>query len=348
MTKRLFPFVLGIIMALMLAACSGGETNAPESEADPAEGESEQAEATGSSEGEADGESFVIGTSVPSLEFTFFVAAQKSWEATAEELGVEALFFNGEDNQSKQNQDIEDMVTRGVDALVIIPITTEGVVPAIRHANENGIPVFTVDRSVADESGVEVVAHIGTNHEDMGEHAAQKFLEGLEELHPDAETWKVAELEGTPGSSAAIERGKGIHNILEADDRVEIVTSLTGEFSSTVALDVTEDILTANSDLHGIISHNDMMIEGALQAASGAGRAEDLVLFGMDGQISTVEKVLSGEIYGTSLQLPSMLGDGMKTALAYLNGEEIEDNVWVPTELIHKENAEEMLETKAW
>ena len=145
------------------------------------------------------------------------------------------------------------MVTRGVDALVIIPITTEGVIPAIKYANENGVPVFTVDRSVAEGSGVDVVAHIGTNHEEMGESAAKKFLEGLEEMYPDAETWKVAELEGTPGSSAAIERGKGIHNILDANDRVEIVTSLTGEFSSTVALDVTEDILTANSELHGII-----------------------------------------------------------------------------------------------
>lgn len=334
MRKSQLYLMLIIVLCCVMAACS-------QDTGSEAEG--------GTDNGEANNESdnIVIGTSVPSLEFTFFVAAQKSWEATAEELGVEALFFNAEDNQSKQNQDIEDMVTRGVDALVIIPITTEGVIPAIRHANEQGIPVFTVDRSVEGDS-VDIVAHIGTNHVEMGESAARKFLEGLEEKHPDAETWKVAELEGTPGSSAAIERGRGIHNVLEADERVEIVTSLTGEFSSTVALGVAEDILTANSELHGFISHNDMMIEGALQAANAAGRAEDLVLFGMDGQVSTVEKIITGEIYGTSLQLPSMLGDGMKAAFAHLNGEEVEQNVWVPTELIYQENAEEMLETKAW
>lgn len=350
MKKNWLLLVIGSLLALMIVACSGGGGSSSSSSSPDSNSESNSSnDAEQSVEESSDGEKYVIGTSVPSLEFTFFVATQKEWEQAAEEQGVEALFFNGEDNQSKQNQDIEDMVTRGVDALVIIPITTEGVIPAIRYANENGIPVFTVDRSVAEGSGVEVVAHIGTNHVDMGENAARKFLQGLEELHPDVATWKVAELEGTPGSSAAIERGRGIHNVLEADDRVEIVTSLTGEFSSTVALDVTEDILTAHSELHGIIAHNDMMIEGALQAAKGAGRAEDLVLYGMDGQVSTVERVLAGEIYGTSLQLPRMLGDGLRTAVKYLNGEEVEENVWVPTEIIDRDNAQSMLdEGKAW
>lgn len=337
MRKTFMLILLGGLLSFIVACSGGGETSSSSSDGQDSGGE------------KSEGDRYVIGTSVPSLEFTFFVATQKEWEKAAEELDVEALFFNGEDNQSKQNQDIEDMVTRGVDALVIIPITTEGVIPAIRYANENGIPVFTVDRSVAEGSDVEIVAHIGTNHVEMGENAARKFLEGLEERYPDVEKWKVAELEGTPGSSAAIERGRGIHNVLEADERVEIVTSLTGEFSSTVALDVTEDILTAHSELHGIIAHNDMMIEGALQAAKGAGRAEELVLFGMDGQISTVERVLSGEIYGTSLQLPRMLGDGLRTAVKYLNGEEVEENVWVPTEIIDRNNAQAMLdEGKAW
>lgn len=346
MIRKCFVLMLAVAFVLALVGCSEGSSSNAEGNSGTNDAGENNAAGNAAS-GNADNGDLLIGASVPSLEFTFFVAAQKSWEEAADELGVEAPFYNAEDNQSKQNQDLEDMVTRGVDAIVVIPITTEGAVPAIKYANENGVPVFTVDRSAEGED-VEVVAHIGTNHVDMGEKAAQQFLEGLEERHPDVETWKVAELEGTPGSSAAIERGQGIHNVLEADDRVEIVTSLTGEFSSTVALDVAEDILTSNPELHGIISHNDMMIEGALQAASAANRADELVLVGMDGQKSTVQHIIEGNIYGTSLQLPSMLGDGLRTAVDYLNGEDVEENVWVPTELIDSSNAEEMLETEAW
>src|SRR5690625_3982389 len=109
--KRLFSFLLLVFAVLfVLSACGGEDTGAPESEAtDEVEEEDageEADEAADQEEGsaEVDASDIVVGTSVPSLEFTFFVAAQKSWEEAAEEMGVEALFFNAEDNQSKQNQ----------------------------------------------------------------------------------------------------------------------------------------------------------------------------------------------------------------------------------------------------
>jgi len=338
-------FIVSMLVFLLAACGSSPQQGSPETGQAPNNNTSQPDQSAADKKEE---KKFVIGTSVPSLEFTFFVAAQKAWEEAAKELDVEAPFYNGENNQAKQNKDIEDMVVKKVDAIVVIPITTEGVIPAIRYANENGIPVFTVDRSIT-SGEAEIVAHIGTNHEEMGENAAKLFLRGLEEKYPDAKEYKIAELLGTPGSSAAIERGKGIHNILEKDPRIKFVASLNGEFQSTLATTVTENILTANPELHGIIAHNDMMIEGALQAATTAGRDKDLIMVGMDGQISTAEKIKSGEIYGTFLQLPSMLGDGMKAAIKHLNGEKVDENVWVPTELIDKANVEDMIsQQKVW
>ncbi|SDI42267.1 D-ribose ABC transporter substrate-binding protein [Paenibacillus naphthalenovorans] len=330
-----------ILLLVFLTACSGSApsgsngsaTNQPPTPAPQGGGTADK--------------KLVIGTSVPSLEFTFFVAAQKSWQETAKELGVEAPFYNAENNQAKQNRDVEDMIVKKVNAIVLIPITTEGVTPAIKAANEAGIPVFTVDRSVTSKDA-KVVAHIGTNHEDMGENAAKLFLKGLEEKYPNEPVWNVAELQGTPGSSAAIERGKGIHNILENNPKVKIVASLNGEFQSTTAMRAAENILTANKTLHGFIAHNDMMIEGAWQAAKAANRDTQLIMVGMDGQKSTVEKIKSGEIYGSALQYPSMLGDGLKTAVKHLNQEKVEEQVWVPTDLIDQANADDMLKTKAW
>jgi ribose transport system substrate-binding protein len=349
MIRKNVSLFLTFMLALFLTACGSApqQSGTTQNQSKPPSGSPAPSNGSSGSNTPA-AKKLVIGTSVPSLEFTFFVAAQKAWEDAAKQAGAEAPFYNAENNQAKQNKDIEDMVVKKVNAIVVIPITTDGVIPAIKYANENGIPVFTVDRSIS-SGDAKVVAHIGTNHEDMGEKAAKLFLKGLEEKYPNAKEFKVAELQGTPGSSAAIERGKGLHNVLDKDPRVKFVASLNGEFQSTLATTVTENILTANPQLQGIISHNDMMIEGALQAATTANRAKDLVMVGMDGQVSTVKKILSGEIYGTYLQLPSMLGDGLKAAVKHLNGEKVDEKVWVPTEQIDKSNADQMLKSnKAW
>lgn len=298
------------------------------------------------STGEGNSDKIVIGTSVASLGFLFFVEGQKAAEAAAEELGIDINFYDAEENQAKQNQDIEDMIVKGVDAIVVAPVTTEGIVPAIKQANEKNIPVFTVDRYV-DSDEVEIVAHLGTDNIDMGANAAELFIKGLEAKYPNVEVFKVAELIGTAGSSTAMERGKGIHSILENHSKIEFVANLNADFQTTEAVSTTEDILTSNKELHGIIAHNDMMIEGAFRAADAAGRAEDLILVGMDGQKSTVEQIIKGDIYGSYLQQAAMLGEGVRTAVKHLDGEEVEKVIAIPTEEINPENAEEMVK-KAW
>lgn len=331
MVKRI-SLLLVIFVLVILSACSGSKDSGTSS--------------NDTSGGEEEKEKVVIGTSVASLGFLFFVEGQKASEAAAAELGVETIFYDAEENQAKQNQDIEDMIVKKVDAIVVAPVTTEGVIPAIKQANEKGIPVFTVDRYV-DSDEVDIVAHLGTDNIDMGKNAGELFLKGLEEKYPNEEVYKVAELIGTAGSSTAMERGEGIHSVLADNPKIEFLINLNADFQSTTAMSVTEDILTSTKELHGIIAHNDMMIEGAFRAADDADRAKDLVLVGMDGQKSTVEQIISGDIYGTYLQQPAMLADALRAAVKHLDGEEMDKIIAVPTEEINPENASEMVE-KAW
>src|SRR5690625_1916815 len=259
MMKR-FSYLLLILVFGFLVACSNG-------------GDDASGDGSGSSDG--GDEKLVIGTSVASLEFLFFAEGQKAAEKVADELGIDIIFYDAEENQGKQNQDIEDMIVKGVDAIVVAPVTTEGIVPAVKEANEKGIPVLTVDRYVESDE-VEIVSHLGTDNIDMGENAAELFVKGLEDKFPNEEVFKVAELIGTAGSSTAMERGEGIHKVLENHPKIEFVANLDADFQATEATSTTEDILTSNKELHGIIAHNDMMIEGAFRAADAANRADDL------------------------------------------------------------------------
>ena len=121
------------------------------------------------------------------------------------------------------------MIAKGMDGIVIIPITVEGAVPAIQYANEKNVPVITVDRQITEDADCEVLGFVGSDHKPMGVGCAELLVEGLEKMYPNEPEWIVVELTGTPGSSAAIDRGAGIHEVLDPIDKVTVKT-FNGEF----------------------------------------------------------------------------------------------------------------------
>ena len=328
--KKVISVVLVLCLVLVAVAC-GAKTEdvAEDAAAAPAEDEV----------------MYEFGLSVPSLEFTFFAAMKTAMEDTFPKDGVDVTVYNGENNQEKQNKDIEDMITKGLDGIVLIPITVEGAVPAVKYANDQGVPVITVDRAITPDTGVETVSFVGSDHYPMGVQAGEQLIAALEAKFPDAETWDVVELEGTPGSSAAIDRGRGINDVLGKDDRINLISSLNGEFATTTATSIAEDVLTANPDLHGFVCHNDMMAEGVYQALINANKLGDVVIIGIDGQRSTVEKIAEGNIHGTVIQYPGKMAiKGIELLVDFIEGKDVEEIVFVPTEQIPPSEAQRYLD----
>jgi ribose transport system substrate-binding protein len=288
---------------------------------------------------------YKIGLSLPSYEFTLFSAMAELFESECKKNGVEGQVFNAESNQEKQNGDIEDMITMGFDAVIVCPITVEGAAPAMKYLNENNIPLFTVDRQVTKELGVEVVSHISVDQVEIGRMAGRAFLQGLEEKFPDAEEWIVLELEGTAGASSAIDRSNGINEILSTEPRVKKLQNLNANYDTNTAVSVTEDVLTAHPELMGIVAANDMMIEGSLQALKNFNKVGDVLLVGADGQRSTAEKVRDGIIYATPTTTPLMATYALETAIKHLDGENVNAIVNAPSQLVTKENAQEYVDS---
>jgi ribose transport system substrate-binding protein len=345
--KKLLGILLVLCLVFGMVACGAPATDTEVKE--------EQQE-TGGQQAPADesvaaaAESYNFGLSLPSLEFTFFATMKTAVEKQYPTDRIQITVYNAENNQEKQNKDIEDMISKGVDGIVLIPITVEGAVPAIKYANEKDVPVITVDRAVTPETGVETVSFVGSDHYPMGVQAAEMLIQALEEKFPDAEKWNVVELEGTPGASAAIERGSGIKDTIAAEPRINLVSSLNGEFSTTTATSVAEDVLTANPDLHGFICQNDMMAEGCYQALVNANRLGEIVIIGIDGQLSTVQKIVEGNIHGTVIQYPDRMAiKGIELLADSLDGKTVEDTVFVPTEAIPPSEAKRFVdEGLAW
>lgn len=155
-----------------------------------------------------------IGLSISTLDNPFFVTLRDGAEAAAEKEDFEVISSDAQDDSSTQLDDVEDMIQQDIDILLINPADSDAVVSAIELANDEDIPVITVDR---ESEGGDVVTHIASDNVEGGEMAAEYIDEEL-----DGEG-NLVELEGVSGASATRERGEGFHNVIDDNDDFDLV-----------------------------------------------------------------------------------------------------------------------------
>ncbi|AOH57329.1 ribose ABC transporter substrate-binding protein RbsB [Peribacillus muralis] len=266
-----------------------------------------------------------IGVSISTLNNPFFVSLKDGIEKEAKEKGMKVTVVDAQDDTAKQISGIEDLILQKVDVLVVNPTDSAAISSAVQSANDEGIPVITIDRS-SDEGDIETF--IASDNVAGGELAAEYLVKEL------GEKAKVVELEGVSGASATRERGKGFHNL--ADKQLDVVTSQTAEFDRTKGLNVMENILQGNKDIQAVFAHNDEMALGAIEAIKAAGK--DIIVVGFDGNDDALKAVESGELKATVAQQPALIGEeAVNAAEKILKGDKVEKTISVPLKLVTKE-----------
>jgi inositol transport system substrate-binding protein len=253
----------------------------------------------------AQDEELTILGSVPSLTFPFFVHMLNQIKAEAETIGnINLIESDGQNSAPKQTADIEAAIVQGVDAIVISPLDVNALAPAVEQAVQAGIPVVTIDRRV---DGVEgILAHVGADNVKGGEAQAQAIIDAF----PDGA--RIFHLQGQPGAGPAIDRNKGLHNILDGQaEKYKIVFEQTANFARAEALSVVEAGLAANEAPDVIVCANDDMALGALEAVKAA-NLSDIKIYGFDALPEALLAVRDGELAGTVEQFP---GEQSRTAL---------------------------------
>ncbi|MCT4386183.1 substrate-binding domain-containing protein [Lacticaseibacillus paracasei] len=162
-----------------------------------------------------------VGVSLSTLSNPFFVSVRNGIQDLAKKNKTNVQVSDAQNDTAKQNSNIEDLIQKKVDVLIINPVDSSAITPAVKDANDAGIPVITVDRS---SDGGKVLTLVASNSTKGGQMAA-KYM--IEKLGKDA---KIAELQGIPGASATRERGKGFDG--EADG---IKAVKAGDMAATVA-----------------------------------------------------------------------------------------------------------------
>jgi ribose transport system substrate-binding protein len=313
MKRHMFFLNFLLIGILLLSACAQA-TPTQEPEAPP--------EATEPPAGE-----ITLGLVLSTLNNPFFVTLRDGAQEAADAAGANLIVVDAQDDSARMLSGIEDLISRGVSALLINPTDSDAVVPAIQQANEAGIPVFTVDRGA---SGGEIVSHIASDNVAGGRMAGEFLCQAL------GGAGSVVELQGIAGSSAARDRGQGFNEYMSAEcTGVTIVAQQTANFNRDEGLTVFENILQAQPEIAGVFAHNDEMILGAIQAAEAAGRSDEIVFVGFDAIDDAVQAVEAGSLAATVAQQPALMGQlGVETAVMYLSGESVESNIPVDLSLV--------------
>ena len=248
--------------------------------------------------GTARAQDVTVMTSVPGLNFPFFVHMMAAMQAEGKNLGIKTVESDGQNSAPKQTADVEAGVVQGVNGIVISPIDVNAMAPALKTAIDNGVPVVTIDRRVAGVEGI--TAHVGADNVKGGEAQGEWVMANF----PSGAT--IVNLQGQPGASPAIDRNKGLHNVLDAHaDKYKFVAEQTANFARDQGLAVTESLLAGMAEPPNVIvAANDDMALGAIEAVKARGLGDKVQIIGFDALPEALAAVRDGALAGTVEQFP--------------------------------------------
>ncbi|WP_019120914.1 sugar ABC transporter substrate-binding protein [Brevibacillus massiliensis] len=336
--KKIISLLTAFALVGLLAACSSGQST-------ETGGTSGSAPSDNNASAGAETGKLKIGMSNSILSIDFFVALKQGVEQGAEKNGFELIHTNANGDAAKQVSDIEDMIQKGVNVIIVNPQDVDAIVPAIEKANQAGIPVIALDRGA---SAGTLLSFLETDNVEMGRKAADYIAEKLKERHGDY-VGNVVELQGLLGSTAARDRGKGFNEQIEQKyPNIKIIARQAADFNQEKALNVMTNILQANPQIDAVFGHNDDNTVGAANAIDQAGRfkpledKEHIIIIGIDGTRQAVQAIKDGRIDATISQVPIEMGemavDYVKQAL--IDKKQVEAHTYTRNFLVTKENVD--------
>lgn len=279
----------------------------------------------------ADGPPWTIGFSQDTMDHPWRAYMVTSAEAQAEQypdLIEEFIFTDAGGSNEKQIADVEDLIARGVDLIMMSPREAQALVPAVEAIEEAGIPLVVLDREIV---GEDYDVFIGGNNLQIGEALGQYTLENA------PEGFRYLELEGIPGATPTIQRHEGFTSIIEG--QAERLDAQPANYDLAPAIPIMEDWLTRYAgEFQVIYAHNDPMILGAINVLKEAGYGPgDVFLVGVDGQREAFEAIQEGWLQATAIYATGG-ALGLDMAVRLLQGEEVPRRIITETPVVTADN----------
>jgi len=277
---------------------------------------------------------YVFGVSQPTFNHPIRQAhywAAKIWQK--EHPNVDFIFMDGQKNAAKQIADVEDLIARHVDVIMIAEHIAGSTNKALKRGLEEGIPVVSFDRTISDPSIP--VSTITTSDVKMGLICGEYIAERLNGKG------NLVIIQAPEGVQVGQNRRDGLHQAIDKYPEIKVIAQQVGNWQRSVALTVMENILQGFKNIDAVYCDNDEMALGAIKAIKEAGRQKEMFVVGVDGEKAGLEAIMAGD-YAFTAKKPLEFPLALDIALKVVKGEKVPKWIELPTLGVSIDNVKEV------
>ena len=279
----------------------------------------------------------VIGVSMLSLQSEFVVNVKDAMEDAADEHEVRLIINDAQREAVRQVQQIESFISQGVDAIILNPAEMEASSPAVRKAQEAGIPIINVNS----ETAVDPDGFVGSRDEESAEIALEHIADLL------GGTGNIVVMHGYMGQAAQLKRAAATKTVLANYPGMTILAEQTAEWDRANAMSLMENWIQSHGNkINAVFAQNDEMGMGALQALEQAGLKDQVVVVSIDAIADALQAVKVGRLDATVYQDAKAQGrQAVQMAVDFIKQPDAitDKNVFIPFQLVTKENVDQFL-----
>ena len=280
--------------------------------------------------GQAWAENLTVGLAVANLQADFFNQIKQSVEAAGKEKGIKVITVDAQGNSATQVSQVQDLITRKIDALIYIPAGATAAGVPVKAAKAAGIPVIAVDRNAPDAPGDTFIASDSVA-------AARTLAEYVGKV--TGGKGRVAILQGQIGTSPENDRAKGFSEGLKKFPDLKVVAEQPAEWAQDRGFAVAQDMLQRDPNITVFFGSADAMALGAAQAVKVANLEQPVTIVGFDGDVAGLKAVANGTLSATMTQQAQKMGRlALDSAIALKEGKTVPKEQLQEAILTTKEN----------
>jgi ribose transport system substrate-binding protein len=281
----------------------------------------------------------VVAFSQMEMNNAWRVAETASIRAEAQKRGIELIYTDAQGDTAKQVSDVEDIIARKPNVILLAPREYEGLAPALAAAKRAGIPLILIDRDAQGEPGVDYASLISANFVWEGQQCAQVLVKRF----GTSQEINIVQITGTPGSSVAIDRQKGFEDEIAKYPNFKIIATQNGEFTRSIAQNVMTNVVQSQGGrINAVYGHDDECAIGAIQALKAAGYkpGADIAVVGVGGFKDAALLIQQDEMDATVLCSPFFGPTAFDAAEKLVRGEKLPTFIQNPGRVIDKSNVD--------
>lgn len=286
---------------------------------------------------------FTIGLSQEGLDHPFMIGQRKQIvdTAAAEYPNIKVICTDGQGNVAKQVAGIEDMMSQGINLLIVQAAKAEGLKEELEKVHQANIPFMFAGKPIRDTAATTIVSN---DNLAIGKQVGQFIVDQLKAKFGEPKG-NVLIIEGIPGDQTSEDRIGGAKSVLKDFPNIKIGAQIAADYRRQKAYTVTQDMLTkfaTKGSIDVIYGCNGDSALGAVQAIADANRTDEkIIVLSVDGTQEELDKIKTGEI--TAAWLYKHCGkEAFETAVKILKGEKVDAELIQPSVCVTKDNVEGM------